>query len=334
MSPAANNRHASPARRGFTLLELLIVIVIIAILASLLTVAVSSARRGARIAQVRTEIGGLDSALAEFKNQFGEYPPSRITLFETGTDWGGSGTEAARSRAIMRRFFPSFRPYSGSTSLINVDWNRDGDNGANNDTVELRGPECLVFFLAGMSLWTDSDSDSAISPGEIRFVGFSKNPANPFDTSGTNRLRPSSFEFNASRVVASALNNKIPVYLDPLPGQVRPYLYASSNEGAGYDRNPGSSGNPANSANRDISTNGLTGVQSTDRIATFEYLQNATSGPAWKDRTYQIISPGFDGLYGQGGLWNENSADTDLVGNRDAERDNITNFHNTLLAPN
>ena len=70
--------------RGFTLVELLAVILILAVLIALLLPALNGALKTARNAAVGGEINQLAQALASFKTQYGDYPPSRIYLAENG----------------------------------------------------------------------------------------------------------------------------------------------------------------------------------------------------------------------------------------------------------
>jgi prepilin-type N-terminal cleavage/methylation domain-containing protein len=78
------HRTGSAPRRGFTLVELLIVIAIILVLAGLLLAAFSTARQSARTLQTTHEIRDLDKAIAEFKTKFGFVPPSHVV--ERATD--------------------------------------------------------------------------------------------------------------------------------------------------------------------------------------------------------------------------------------------------------
>ena len=108
--------------RGFTMVELLAVILILAILIALLLPALNGALKTARNAAVGGEIDQLAQALASFKAQYGDYPPSRIYLAENG-DYtvvtsnaslsiaGVSqditlGQLAQRSVSALRKFFP------------------------------------------------------------------------------------------------------------------------------------------------------------------------------------------------------------------------------------
>lgn len=60
--------------KGFTLVELLIVVSIIAILASLVTYAVTAAGPRVRIALAKTQMSKIDVALTSYNNDVGFYP--------------------------------------------------------------------------------------------------------------------------------------------------------------------------------------------------------------------------------------------------------------------
>ncbi len=253
-----------------------------------------------------TDIKSLETGLTNFHAQFGFYPPSNITLYETGASWSGD----ASSRAVIRRMFPNF-------DFGDHDLNEDGDT---SDTFALIGNECLVFFLGGMPDRT----------GGFAMIGFSKNPNNPFATGGSSRIGPFT-EFQSQRLVdtiPSGGGNSFPEYVDPLPNQNAPYGYLSANDGRGYPagssyyRTPGEDANLNNTLEtaEDANSNGV-----------------LDTGPAFKPDTYQIVSPGFDTDYGAGGTYDPETADTKLgydadPSSRRGDRDNITNFHQGMLA--
>lgn len=68
-------KHRRQTQKGFTLLEVLIVIVIIGLLGGMTTTVIVSARRSVSNSLVSTQMAQLSIALDEYKNRFGEYPP-------------------------------------------------------------------------------------------------------------------------------------------------------------------------------------------------------------------------------------------------------------------
>lgn len=74
-----NNKYS----KGFTLLELLIVIAIIGILAGIIFASVSSARAGGRDTKKITEVRSMVNAINIFYNTNGYYPQTAAALFPT-----------------------------------------------------------------------------------------------------------------------------------------------------------------------------------------------------------------------------------------------------------
>jgi general secretion pathway protein G len=316
---------ARVSRRGFTLIELLVSIVIIGILMALLIPAVGAVRRTAQQAQVRAEVSQLEAALADFKAKFNMYPPSRITLYEEADDWD----DDAASRAIITQLWPQFD--------FTIDRNING-NAVAGETILLTGPECLVFFLGGIRNSEDLDSDGVLDGGEDLngnsaldmldgVSGFSANPANPFARGGSNRIGPF-YEFNISRLIDTISNGALNLtgngmyeMLDSLPGQTRPYAYASAYDGAGYRTS-------------NFGGTAVDNLAGTGMVDVYRQTGSGSPPPAWNSKTFQLISPGFDGEYGTGGLFNPDTAAADFTAvPRQPERDNITNFHSGPLAP-
>lgn len=246
-------------RRGFTLVELMVVIVVLALLVALLLPAINGAVRSARNAAVSTEISQLSQALAQFKSAHNVYPPSRIILSETGnysmsdlrTSHSQLSTAAMsdaefkklvnRSVSYLRRIWPKMvLSTSGAPTGIpggGYDFNGDGSIGG---VHVLDGAECLVFFLGGLP--------GKVGSGQMTVTGFSQNPANPAIAEskpmGANRSSPM-YDFRGGRLVdnypknnAGASGNGFPEYLDGLTSaEAQPFVYFSSYEGAGYDPN-------------------------------------------------------------------------------------------------
>jgi general secretion pathway protein G len=61
-------------RRGFTLVEVLLVLLILAGLATVAVVAVGNSREQAKVDQTRTIFGIIESALEKYNNAIGHYP--------------------------------------------------------------------------------------------------------------------------------------------------------------------------------------------------------------------------------------------------------------------
>ncbi len=269
-------RHISPRRRlGFTLIELLVVIIVIGILVGLLIPAVASAMRKAREAAVQAEISNLASALADFKNKRGDYPPSRIAVREDGgyfpadttslaTTNGSTndvllGTLYIRGANAIRKFWPRVTLVNGgsvtgssltlgstSTSGSWYDYNGDGAFGVLGNTTTgvyiLQGNQCLVFFLGGIpQKITDSNSGNVT----VGVTGFGRNPLNPFSNNNPgnamyNANREASlYEFAPGRLGIDP--NGMGLYVDSMNSsnaQANAYFsYFSNNNGSGYDPN-------------------------------------------------------------------------------------------------
>ena len=263
-------------------------------------------RKNARVTEVKADIDSLGDALEAFKAKYGEYPPSRITLHSTPAGWDSD----PRSKAIIRKFWPRFRftlardsmgnPKPGSADGANGDFASAWPNSST--SLHMDGAECLVFFLDG------------VRDGDGSYVGFSTNETQPFSLAPDDSRVGPFFRFPADRLV-DADGDQVLEYVDPLPDSATPYIYLSSYNGRGYNLN-------------DLDADGDLMDQS-DRRMTAIYTDGG--GKAFKPKSYQIISPGFDGDYGQGGQYDPDNAGGVLTGARDAERDNITNFHGGLL---
>ena len=80
-------RRQNGFRRGFTLIELLVVIAIIGVLTALIISAPGTANRKAKIAVAQAELGQMESAIQEYKEKLGFYPPDNPTHPEVNPLW-------------------------------------------------------------------------------------------------------------------------------------------------------------------------------------------------------------------------------------------------------
>lgn len=388
--PARRRRRVCPRpRAGFTLVELLVVLVILAVLVALLLPAINGAVRRARGAAVQAEINGLAQALQDFKQKYGDFPPSRVILNESGVLPTGVtapvassassdilvGALAQRTITAMRKFWPR-APFvtQGNASPIPgypnawYDFNGDAKTGPQNYV--LQGHECLVFFLGGVPLNAN---------GTVSMIGFGKSPTNPFSNGvvgsamySNNRNAPF-YQFSSSQLQLTSnlisgyggsqfvYSHGIPGYIDQLNGRGDGqsfYAYFSTNVGNGYDPNDENlagdqDGNSTTPLWLAFYPGQLTFPNSTPPETDSPTPNPYTTGPAFgtglqgavafhNPQSFQIISPGADGMYGLGGTYNPsaaqgsalpapaktNSTDTNV---RTIENDNLTNFHNGTL---
>lgn len=75
-----SDSSARRVRRGFTVVELLVVIAVIGILAAALIPAVMRAARRGRIAAIANELSNLKQAIENYKHKKGDYPPDFSNL--------------------------------------------------------------------------------------------------------------------------------------------------------------------------------------------------------------------------------------------------------------
>ncbi len=181
--------------------------------------AIASALKTARNAAVSSEIGLLVQALESFKTRYGDYPPSRVLLAESGnystfvnntsplssipdteSPTGNDitvGQLAQRTLVAMRKFWPRVVFATSPNSPIPVngtntwyDFNGNGLPDAN--PYVLHGHECLVFFLGGIPSPTllPASGSVVVPASEFGMSGFGKDPTNPFSNNiiADNRL--------------------------------------------------------------------------------------------------------------------------------------------------
>ncbi len=254
-----------PARRGFTLVEILVVISIIGLLVGLLLPVIATVQRRVKIARITMEMKQMMIALEDFRTKVGgsQYPPDGTNTADLQQFCKAAWSHATWSSAAT--------PPAGQVGY----------------PTDLTPDTALVFWLGGAQ-----DASGA-------FIGFSANPLNPFDANAQ-RITPA-YDFqqranssNPRFVQQGSLTPAPPAsasvvwnlyqYL-PLNGQPtsQPYLYFKAVAGQ-YSTAPFT---PKGSVS----------------IATQPYADSSvwtTKTPYYvSPKSYQILCPGMDGKFGK-----------------------------------
>ncbi len=285
-------------RRGFTLVELLMVIIIISILAGLITATAVPAMRKAKNFTITNEITQLTMALEQYKQEFGDYPPDCAGLQHPDTQ------VAAQNEIIrhLRKAFPRYRPGTWAELVQKV---KDATDKQLN-IEDLDPASALVFFLGGIP---DPNNHGKLIP-------FSANPQDPFyfKKDGSEfklgSRRSFFFDFDPTRLQVSkgtggskVIETKyVPSYVkSQTGGDPAPFVYFRARNG-GYNFLPSATASqPARFQCYLVDPDDQSDPTTAADIS-FPYahcVKDATAGDYhWMNEdTFQIISSGLDGFY-------------------------------------
>jgi prepilin-type N-terminal cleavage/methylation domain-containing protein len=277
--------------RGFTLVEMLVVITIIGILAGLTTGAALVALKRAKIAAIVMEVQNMDQALKLYKEKFGEYPPDLVGLNRNDM---GPAARAAAEKAFMRHLAKAFprNRYRDFTEIVNLLRSKDSKWVVDLENYGAQG--ALTFWLGGRPAWRnidDSDPNNIHGDKVTAFQGFSANPRDPFDDSPS-RIGPF-FDFNLNRVMQN--NDVVQYYPDGVANRDANNSYAYFRaENGNYTFNGSAVTSLPNQFIKRWTLNGTVPpavIPAVDtRLGTTPYV--------WMNpQSYQIFSAGRDGIY-------------------------------------
>ncbi|MCL2303910.1 MAG: prepilin-type N-terminal cleavage/methylation domain-containing protein [Planctomycetaceae bacterium] len=328
--------------RGFTLVELLVVIVIIAILVSLSIGGVWMVRLRAIETMTKTQMSQMEIALEAYKTEFGEYPPML------------SDKAAVNRHANLRwkkASFPNLPP--GTTGLHDAhevildvlglpqDWdsNPDPDVSALQDKIAKishRNAVSLTFWLGGL-----------YDPAKESYVGFSADLEDPL---GNNLVANNQRRFDGQRTGTlfdfSEKNTRAMTIRKTDRKDIR--CFAAYNKPVVYFRGL-ANGNYGGTTDYDLSTSSpsqeyIYFCELEDRGVAIPYAKKVdTNGipMTWHGaKKYQLIHPGQDGSFGDrgfvpAGVLDLTVPETFFVGTEPEtnvtyeDQDNIVNFTET-----
>lgn len=299
-------------RRGFTLVEILIVIAILGILAGLLAVGVNAARVAILKRAQKFEIEMIAQAVEQYRLKYGDYPPD-------GSSW-------PVMEAHLRKAFPNIliselnlldpKFHSGQSTpfvRLNSDIRNDNDttathpllpyarsinSGINSGRV-MDSAEALVFFLGGFSSDQQRPLTGPGGPFAASGTGYIYNAQreNEFFEFKTNRLtlEQSGISNDESRFGQGIGNDLLPVYIGAGPSIEQggvPITYFDSRTyqlgGAYYNfYAPGPVASHPDCARPFLANevnNSYAGAPKPQRYA--------------NEKTFQIMNAGYDKLYG------------------------------------
>jgi len=338
LSPCLLVSPSPPRRRGFTLVELLVVITIIGILAAFTVGAAIRVRYTSRKAAIKTELTQLDIALQHYKQKHGEFPPDFANI---NLPAGGANDPLRKQAQLavlrhLRKAFPRYSLPAGDPVLPDdAPWLQFVNDVTTNypglNPNQFDPAAALVFWLGGLP---ETTAAAVWKP-----AGFHSDPQFPFKQ-GLPRTEPF-YEFKTERLTAPPVASN---FRYSPPGDIAaPYVYFRAQRLVGpgtsgqYEYGYVAGGNFVPLAFANTATDFA--VPYLDQPLNPNANQPAPTPPrAWRNQeTVQVLCAGFDNLFGGANLFRFSRVgqELDAAGNlgpmNDANFDNIANFSEGTL---
>ena len=324
--------NIDPARKGVTLVEILVVIVIIGILTGLIMGALGPARRAARRAAIKVEISNIHMGLDNYKTEYTESLPTFQNIDIVLERAGDLALEDDGRRAVLRHLrkaFPRYVPgahvgadLEGRITASSDDYDgfaadvfyayggvvspMDGNPGSI-DPLKFDAASTILFFVGGLP-------EVAPVPGQAWVpAGFHSDPTFPFRP-GLPRTEPL-HEFDPERIVYHEWHHSDPFditslgvdrylryYPEGAPGaDASPLVYFKSRRIRGlwqYGSEDSTYVPPPPLPNfyQQSYSHSFIGSDLTNHCVPY---RDPESQIRWRNyETFQIICPGLDGDYG------------------------------------
>lgn len=294
-------------RRGFTLVEMLVVIVIIGLLAGITTVAFRGVRQSVKSSLISTEMSQLSMALDAYKNKFGEYPPD-------------FSDQAAVAKHLKKRW----PRYNGSADYPDpvIDFNARireawGILGTSSDPsnifADLSYLNSLVIWLGGLPPIDDPEAPSSEDPNKP--CGFYLNPTDPLSSPKDQNGNPLDqredvfFDFDP-KYIKTEINGAPAFCLNEFP-----VVYFRSAYSSGYN---GKSFVFDNDGDISCAVPYCKSKLYDEETETFYYQR-------YEEDRFQLVHPGLDGSFGFNDPTIYRVVPTQ-EGVKSGDADNITNF--------
>lgn len=298
-------RVSSRPPRGFTLVEVLVVIAIITIVMGITIPAVTSMIAKGKTATIRAEISGIEKAVQQYLEKYGDYPPDF-------SSW-----------SVVERHYNKLFPRMSTndkTLLFNL---LHTGSPAVFQAAELDRAEALVWTLGGYS--DDIQRPFTGPGGPLEWTGNGSNNYTDGSVTDTDRQSPANFQANIDRAfaffdfkpaqlnysdvdAASAVTGSnrrlstddgdhFPTYAAQAGGA--PYVYFDSRTYTLYDT-PIGDYNGFNGGGFGV-VRPFYSTNSNANRTTANYASDTAALAAWqfiKPDSFQIISAGLDDIFG------------------------------------